>query len=101
MVPSSQLDSPSSETRASIMEAAVKEASSREASVERIEMVRRAQDFCDYVDIELRAPLRDEIMKRVDKPFIVSYHDFDGILDIDEMRSILEEMRSPERLLPR
>lgn len=60
---------------------------------ERIEMLRRVSDYCDYVDIELRAPLRDEIMKRVDKPFIVSYHDFDGMLGLDEMRSILEEMK--------
>lgn len=60
---------------------------------ERIEMLRRASDYSDYVDIELRAPLRDEIMKRVDKPFIVSYHDFDGMLGLDEMRSILEEMK--------
>ncbi len=56
-------------------------------------MLRRASDYSDYVDIELRAPLRDEIMKRVDKPFIVSYHDFDGMLGLDEMRTILEEMK--------
>lgn len=60
---------------------------------ERIEMLRRAADYADYVDIELRAPLRDELIKRVDKPFIVSYHDFDGMLGLDEMRSILEEMK--------
>lgn len=60
---------------------------------ERIEMLRRASDYADYVDIELRAPLRDDIMKRVDKPFIVSYHDFDGMLGLDELRSIMEEMK--------
>jgi 3-dehydroquinate dehydratase-1 len=60
---------------------------------ERIEMIRRASDYADYVDIELRAPLRDDIMNRVDKPFIVSYHDFDGMLGLDELRSIMEEMK--------
>jgi 3-dehydroquinate dehydratase-1 len=60
---------------------------------ERIEMLRRAADYADYIDIELRAPLRDELMKRVDKPFIVSYHDFDGMLGLEEMKSILEEMK--------
>ncbi len=60
---------------------------------ERIEMLRKASDYADYVDIELRAPLRDELMKRVDKPFIVSYHDFRGMPDLEEMKSILEEMK--------
>lgn len=60
---------------------------------ERIELLRRASGYADYVDIELRAPLRDDIMKRVDKPFIVSYHDFDGMLGLEEMRSIMEEMK--------
>ncbi len=60
---------------------------------ERIEMLRRASDYVDYVDIELRAPLRDEFMKRVNKPVIVSYHDFDGMLGSDELRSVLEEMK--------
>lgn len=60
---------------------------------ERIEMLRRAADYADYVDIELRAPLRDELMKRVSKPFIVSYHDFNGMLELEEMKSILEEMK--------
>lgn len=60
---------------------------------ERIEMLRRAADFADYIDIELRAPLRDELIKRVNKPFIVSYHDFDGMLGQEELRSILREMK--------
>jgi 3-dehydroquinate dehydratase-1 len=60
---------------------------------ERIEMLRRAAGYADYVDIELRAPLRDELIKRVGKPFIVSYHDFDGMLGLEELRSILGEMR--------
>lgn len=60
---------------------------------ERMEMLRRASDYADYVDIELRSELRDELMERVDKPFIVSYHDFSGMPDLEEMKSILEEMK--------
>jgi len=60
---------------------------------ERIEMLRRSSDYADYLDIELRAELRDELMKRIDKPFIVSYHDFNGMPDLEEMKSILEEMK--------
>ncbi len=60
---------------------------------ERIEMLRRASDYADYLDIELRAELRDELMERVDKPFIVSYHDFNGMPDLEGMKSILEEMK--------
>jgi 3-dehydroquinate dehydratase-1 len=61
---------------------------------ERIEMLRRASDYADYVDIELRAPLRDEFMKRVSKPVIVSYHDFDGMQGIDELRATLDAMKN-------
>lgn len=60
---------------------------------ERIEMLRRASDYADYVDIELRAELRDELMERVNKPFVVSYHDFNGMPDLEDMKSILEEMK--------
>lgn len=60
---------------------------------ERIELLRRAADFADYVDIELRAELREELMNRIDKQFIVSYHDFDGMLGLDELRAILEEIK--------
>ncbi len=60
---------------------------------ERIEMLRRASDYADYLDIELRAELRDKLMERVDKPFIVSYHDFNGMPDLEGMKSILEEMK--------
>ncbi len=60
---------------------------------ERIEMLRRASDYADYLDIELRAELRDELMERVDKPFIVSYHNFNGMPDLEGMKSILDEMK--------
>lgn len=60
---------------------------------ERIELLRRAADFADYVDIELRAELRDELMNRIDKQIIVSYHDFGGMPGLAELRSILGEMK--------
>ncbi len=59
---------------------------------ERIELLSRAADFADYVDIELRAELRDDLMNRIKKPFIVSYHDFGGMPASDELKAILEEM---------
>jgi 3-dehydroquinate dehydratase-1 len=45
------------------------------------------------VDIELLAEQRDEFMARVNKPVIVSYHDFLGMPDEDEMARILEKMK--------
>jgi 3-dehydroquinate dehydratase-1 len=60
---------------------------------ERIEFLRCAAEFADYVDIELRAELRDELMNRIDKQFIVSYHDFIGMPVLAELKSILEEMK--------
>lgn len=61
---------------------------------ERIELLRRAADYADYVDIELKAGLREEFLDRIDKPAIVSYHDFCGMPRLEEMGSILQEMKS-------
>ncbi len=58
---------------------------------ERCELLIQASNYADYVDIELRAELRDELIKRVNKPVIISYHDFQGMPDLMEMRSILKE----------
>jgi 3-dehydroquinate dehydratase-1 len=60
---------------------------------ERIELLLQAAPFADFVDIELLAELRDEFMARVNKPVIVSYHDFLGMPDEDEMATILENMK--------
>ena len=60
---------------------------------ERIELLLQAAPFADFVDIELLAELRDEFMARVNKPVIVSYHDFLGMPDEDEMARILEKMK--------
>ena len=60
---------------------------------ERIELLLQAAPFADFVDIELLAELRDEFMARVNKPVIVSYHDFLGMPNEDEMAIILENMK--------
>lgn len=60
---------------------------------DRIELLLQAAPYADYVDIELLAPLRDEFMARVNKPVIVSYHDFQGMPDMEEMTVILENMK--------
>ena len=60
---------------------------------ERIELLLQAAPFADFVDIELLAELRDEFMARVNKPVIVSYHDFLGMPDEDEIATILENMK--------
>ena len=60
---------------------------------ERIELLLQAAPFADYVDIELLAELREEFMARVDKPVIVSYHDFLGMPNVEEMANILENMK--------
>ena len=60
---------------------------------ERCELLIKASIYSDYVDIELRAELRDELIRRVHKPIIISYHDFQGMPDLSEMRSILRDMK--------
>jgi 3-dehydroquinate dehydratase-1 len=60
---------------------------------ERCELLIQASIYADYVDIELRAELRDEFVRNVNKPVIISYHDFQGTPDLMEMRSILRNMK--------
>lgn len=60
---------------------------------ERCELLIQAAKYADYVDIELRAETRDELIEKMNKQVIVSYHDFQGIPDQKEMKSILNEMK--------
>jgi 3-dehydroquinate dehydratase-1 len=60
---------------------------------DRIELLLQAAPYADFVDIELMAPLRDEFIGRVNKSVIVSYHDFQGMPDAEEMVVILEKMK--------
>ena len=61
---------------------------------ERCELLIQASIYADYVDIELRAELRNEFVRNVNKPVIISYHDFQGTPDLMEMRSILKDMKN-------
>ncbi len=61
---------------------------------DRIELLYRAAGYADYVDIELRAELRGELMNSVDRQFIVSYHDFCGMPGLAGLRAILMEMKA-------
>jgi 3-dehydroquinate dehydratase-1 len=60
---------------------------------ERIELLLSASDYADYVDIELQAELRAELMGRANMPVIVSYHDFQGMPAPGDMERIFEEMQ--------
>ncbi len=60
---------------------------------ERIRILIEAAKMADWVDIELRARLRAEVLKQVKKPAIVSYHDFAGMPSRQELEAILEEMK--------
>lgn len=59
---------------------------------ERIDLLCQASEYADFVDIELRAELKDELMGRIDKPTIVSYHDFTRMPSPEELRSTLFEI---------
>jgi len=59
---------------------------------ERIELLLSASEYADFADIELQAELREEFISRVSLPVIVSYHDFQGMPDIHELETILNEM---------
>jgi 3-dehydroquinate dehydratase-1 len=59
---------------------------------QRIDLLCQASEYADFVDIELRAELRDEVMGRIDKPVIVSYHDFARMPGPEELGSTLIEI---------
>ncbi len=59
---------------------------------ERIEILAGASAWADIVDVELRAEGRDRLMKMVDGPVIISYHDFEGMPPLDVLRSMLKEI---------
>ena len=59
---------------------------------ERISLLAEAAEWADIVDVEFRAKGRDSLMGRVDKPFIVSYHDFKGMPSYEELKRLRDEM---------
>ena len=60
---------------------------------DRIELLLQAAPYADFVDIELLARSERRIHGRANKPVIVSYHDFLGMPDVEEMAIILENMK--------
>ncbi len=60
---------------------------------ERIRILIEAAELADWVDIELRTELRGKVFELVEKPVIVSYHDFAGMPSRAEILDILEEMK--------
>jgi len=60
---------------------------------ERIDLLVQASEYGDLVDIELQAELREEFISQVSRPVIVSYHDFKGMPEIDELAAIKGRMK--------
>lgn len=61
---------------------------------ERIDLLIKASCYADYVDVELLAEKRDEAMSRIKKPLIVSYHDFQNMLDETRLAEVYGQMKS-------
>ena len=59
---------------------------------DRIEILCSAARWADLVDIELSSEEREHLMKRIKKPVIVSYHNFEGMPGPKELRFILDEI---------
>lgn len=60
--------------------------------MERIKLLLKAAKWANLVDIELRAKFRDLFLQNIDKPVIISYHDFQGMPSYKVLKSILEEI---------
>jgi len=60
---------------------------------ERIDLLVQASEYADLVDIELQAELKEEFISQVSRPVIVSYHDFQGMPEIDELAAIKGRMK--------
>ena len=60
---------------------------------QRSELLIRAAAYADYVDVELLAEIRDEVISKISKPAIVSYHDFEAMPDDTELAGIFSRMK--------
>lgn len=60
---------------------------------ERVNLLINAAHYADYVDVELLADQRDDLIARIMKPVIVSYHDFQGMPENKELSEIFQEMK--------
>ncbi len=59
----------------------------------RIRILSEAAAYADWIDVELKAPMRNDILKMIDKPAIISYHDFIGMPSREELNAIMREMK--------
>lgn len=64
------------------------------SEAKRIDLLLKASEFVDFVDIELNAEIRSELISRTSKPAIVSYHDFKGMPSLEDLKSILHKIPS-------
>ncbi|MDM7940805.1 MAG: type I 3-dehydroquinate dehydratase [Methanothrix sp.] len=60
---------------------------------DRLELLLQAADFADFIDIELRSDARSKLMNRVEKPVIVSYHNFVCTPGNSELQTMRDEMK--------
>lgn len=64
----------------------------QESEAIRRELLINAATYADYVDVELNAEIRDEVISRIAKPAIVSYHDFKAMPGGKELAGIYSRM---------
>ncbi len=65
----------------------------RASEAERRDLLIKAAAYADYVDVELLAEIRAEVVSRIAKPAIVSYHDFQAMPDDQELAGIYSRMK--------
>ena len=65
----------------------------QESEAERRDLLVKAAAYADYVDVELLAEIRAEVVSRVAKPAIVSYHNFQAMPDDQELAGIYSRMK--------
>ena len=65
----------------------------RASEAERRDLLIKAAAYADYVDVELLAEIRAEVVSRIAKPAIVSYHNFQAMPDDQELAGIYSRMK--------
>jgi 3-dehydroquinate dehydratase-1 len=63
------------------------------SEAERRDLLIKAAAYADYVDVELNADIRAEVLSRIAKLAIVSYHDFQAMPDDQELARIYGRMK--------
>lgn len=61
---------------------------------ERIDLLVKATRYADYADVELLAEMRNEAMSRIKKPMIVSYHNFQNMLEDERLAEVYSQMKN-------